>query len=129
MNGKQLKSHLGEKIRNYRKKFDLTQDAFGERIGRNQRQVSLIETGVSFPTPETLTKITDIFNCSMRDLFDFEPIENVVNLKSEIHKIVETMPEDKLKTMYVIGKNLWICMLTLEIFPLARQDVVALDVI
>lgn len=106
MDGKQLKTHLGEKIKLYRKKFDLTQDAFGEKIGRNQRQVSLIEKGTSFPTPETLTKIIAVFNCSMRDLFDFEPIDSVENLKSEVYKIVDSMPEDKLKTMYVIGKNL-----------------------
>ena len=42
----------------------------------------------------------------MKDLFDFEPIENVENLKNEIATLVERLPEDKLKTLYLIGKNL-----------------------
>ena len=42
----------------------------------------------------------------MKDLFDFEPIENVENLKTEIATLVERLPEDKLKILYLIGKNL-----------------------
>ena len=71
-----LKKLLGEKIKQFRKKNNLTQDMLGEKLCRNQRQISLIENGVCFPSPEILVKITKVFNCSLQDLFDLEPAEN-----------------------------------------------------
>ncbi len=106
MNDIELKTLLGLKIKHYRNQIGLTQEELGEKIERTQRQVSLIELGSSFPNPETLTNMIKVFNCSMKDLFDFEPIENVENLKNEIATLVERLPEDKLKTLYLIGKNL-----------------------
>ncbi len=106
MNKKKLKSQLGIKIQQFRNKTGLTQEEFSEHIGITQRQVSLIELGKSFPKPETLSNIVNFCNCSMRDLFDFEPIENIADLKNEFLNIIETMPEEKLKTLYIIGKNI-----------------------
>lgn len=106
MNKKKLKSQLGIKIQQFRNKTGLTQEEFSEHIGITQRQVSLIELGKSFPSPETLSNIVNFCNCSMRDLFDFEPIENIADLRNEILNIIETMPEEKLKTLYIIGKNI-----------------------
>ena len=42
----------------------------------------------------------------MKDLFDFEPIENVANLKDELLKVMDKLPEEKLKTLYIIAKNI-----------------------
>lgn len=106
MNKKKLKSQLGIKIQQFRNKTGLTQEGFSEHIGITQRQVSLIELGKSFPKPETLLNIVNFCNCSMRDLFDFESIENIADLKNEFLNIIETMPEEKLKTLYIIGKNI-----------------------
>ncbi len=106
MNESELKIKLGEQIKKRRKKHELTQEALAEKIGRSQRQVSLIEIGESFPNPITLTNITKAFNCSMKDLFDFEPIENITNLKEELLDVIENSSEEKLKTIYIIAKNL-----------------------
>lgn len=106
MNEIRLKKLLGLRIKQYRNKLGLTQEELGEKIDRSQRQVSLIELGSSFPNPITLTNITKVFNCSMKDLFDFESVDNISNLKDELLKLIETYPEDKLKTIYIIAKNL-----------------------
>ena len=106
MNEEYIKLNLGQIIKKYRNKLGLTQDDLAEKIGRTQRQVSLIELGKSYPNPETLSNIATSLNCSLKDLFDFEPITNIENLKNELCRIIETMPEDKLKTLYIVGKNI-----------------------
>lgn len=106
MNDTELKTLLGLKIKHYRKQLGLTQEELGEKIERTQRQVSLIELGSSFPNPEALINIAKVFNCSIKDLFDFEPIINIENLKDELLKLTNKLSEDKLKTLYLIAKNL-----------------------
>jgi len=106
MNDEELKTLLGLKIKTLRNKCGFTQEELGERIGRTQRQVSLIELGLSFPNPVTLSNIVKALNCSVKDLFDFEGMENIADIKSEILKIVSSMPDDKLKILYIVGKNL-----------------------
>jgi len=106
MNETELKKLLGNKIRKFRNKIGLTQEEFGEKINRTQRQVSLIEIGSSFPNPETLANITKTLNCSIKDLFDFEQQENIPYIKEQLHQLVENASDEKLRTMYIITQNL-----------------------
>lgn len=106
MDDNKLKKYLGIKIRNYRNKLGYTQEVLSEKIGINQRQVSLIEKGKSFPKSETLVKMVNIFGCNTKDLFDFEPIENVENLKEKLESLINELPEEKLKVLYIVGKNI-----------------------
>ena len=106
MDEKTLKKLLGEKIKFYRKRYNLTQELLGEKLCRNQKQISLIENGASFPTPETIVKIANLFECQISDLFNFDAVEETKNIKKELEKIICVLPEEKLKTLYVIGKNL-----------------------
>lgn len=106
MNNTELNIKLGMKIKEYRKKFNFTQEHFSEKIGRTQRQVSLLELGKSFPSPDTLINIANTFNCKVKDLFDFDTVENINFIKSELVKMVNDYPDNKLKTLYIIGKHL-----------------------
>ncbi len=106
MKEKILKEQLGSKIRQYLKRLNLTQESFGEKINRDQRQISLIENGVCFPTPEILIKMSDIFNCKIRDLFDFYTIDDIKNVKLNIYEIISNLTEEKLRIVYSILKNI-----------------------
>ncbi len=106
MNEQLMKLQLGLNIKKYRHKLGITQEEFSEYIGVTQRQVSLIEIGKSFPKPDTLSKIVNFFNCSISDLFDFDTIDNVEHLKNNLLKIIDTLPEDKLRILYLVGKNI-----------------------
>lgn len=106
MKEKILKEQLGSKIRQYRKRLNLTQESFGEKINLDQRQISLIENGVCFPTPEILIKMSDIFNCKIRDLFDFDTIDDIKNVKLNIYEIISNLTEEKLRIVYSILKNI-----------------------
>lgn len=101
-----LKKKLGLKIRQYRKSLNITQELFAEKINLSQRQVSFIEIGKCFPSPESLVNISRVLNCSIKDLFDFEFIEDLDCMKLELNNMIENYSEDKLKILYIVAKNL-----------------------
>lgn len=106
MNDIELKKKLGLKIKQYRKSLNITQEHFAEKIDLTQRQISFIEKGKCFPSPETLANISNVFSCSMKDLFDFESVEDINHVKLELNNMLQNYSEEKLKTLYLIGKNL-----------------------
>ncbi len=106
MNEKEFKKKLGCRIHHFRVKAGLTQEQLAEKIDRTQRQISLIEVGNSFPSPITLLKITKTLNCTIQDLFDFDVIGPSENLRENFVNLLESLPQDKLKILYLIGKNI-----------------------
>lgn len=106
MNEENLKINLGAKIKEFRNRLKLTQDELAEKINRTQRQVSLIEPGKSFLNPETLLNAAKVFNCDIKELFDFELLKENKNIKEGLTNLIESLPSDKLKLLYLIAKNI-----------------------
>ena len=106
MNDAELKKNLGLKISQYRIKKGLTQEQLAELINRSQRQVSLIEVGNCFPSCVTILRLAEVFGCSVNDLFDFDPMDETVNTREKLSEMIQNLPEEKIKTLYVIAKNI-----------------------
>ena len=64
-----LKVKLGKRIQDLRNMNKYSQDKFSEKIGINRNSLSKIETGETYPKPETLEKIKDILEVDYKDLF------------------------------------------------------------
>jgi transcriptional regulator with XRE-family HTH domain len=62
---------LGERIRDLRKTKGLTQEQFAELIGVEQKHVSRLELGKSFPPFDRLEKIAQVLGVPLKDIFDF----------------------------------------------------------
>jgi transcriptional regulator with XRE-family HTH domain len=62
---------LGERIRELRKSKGLTQEDFAELIGVEQKHVSRLELGKSFPPLERLEKMAQVLDVPLKDIFDF----------------------------------------------------------
>ena len=88
MDENKIKLLVGQTIRRYRKALNLTQMQLGEIIGINQRQIALIETGKSFPMLSTMTKLAEVFNCSVSDFFESVEANNKENLQVQIQGII-----------------------------------------
>lgn len=101
-----IKKLVGKKIKQYRKTLKLTQDALGELIDINQRQIALIEAGKSFPSLTTLNKLTSVFNCGFQDFFENEYLKNEIELKSELKAIIDKLSYKDTQTIYLVAKNL-----------------------
>ena len=102
-----IKKLLGLRIKQLRKNINLTQFALGEKIGIDQRQVAYIEGGNCFPSLKTLNKLSNVFDCNLKDLFDYEHlIENDKDLKADVIKKISNIDIKKLKLYSQILKTI-----------------------
>lgn len=101
-----IKSALGLKIRDLRKKRGISQEKFSEMIDMNPRQIVRIENGESFPTAENLEKIAGALNIYPQELFYNDGFGNNDFLKAEIKKSLENLNNKELRMLYLVAKNL-----------------------
>lgn len=101
-----VKHIVGQTIKKYRKSHKLTQTQLGKIIGINQRQIALIETGKSFPQLSTMTKLSEVFNCSVSDFFEQASANNKETLEIQIQGIIKNCDIDELKQIYKILKTI-----------------------
>ena len=63
-----MKLTIGENIRNYRRKQDLTQEEFAECLGVSYQSVSRWENGTTYPDIELLPAISKLFDITVDEL-------------------------------------------------------------
>ena len=63
-----MKLIIGENIRDYRKKNNLTQEQFAERLGVTYQSVSRWENGTTYPDLELLPAISDLLSITVDEL-------------------------------------------------------------
>lgn len=63
-----MKLTIGENIRNYRRKQDLTQEEFAECLGVSYQSVSRWENGTTYPDIELLPAISKLLGITVDEL-------------------------------------------------------------
>lgn len=97
-----IKKFLGLKLKQLRKKKNLTQFQLGELINIDQRQVAYIEGGNCFPSLTTLKKYTDVFECEIKELFNFESFNIIPDVKNKLITKISESDNEKLSKIYSI---------------------------
>jgi len=69
-----LQKKLGNRIRDIRKKREITQALLAEKTNLSDNFIGLVERGQTAPSLETLEKISKVLKVPLKDLFDFEPL-------------------------------------------------------
>ena len=69
MDDENLNKYIGNKIKEYRKKKNLTQDELGRKIGVKHSTISAYERGLVDLNLTTLFQLSDIFGVAVDDLF------------------------------------------------------------
>ena len=100
MDEKTIKKLLGLRIKQLRKKKSLTQFALGELVNIDQRQIAYIEGGNCFPSLKTLNKLASVFECEIKDLFDYGHLTTTINIQEKINKKISGMDEKQLNIYY-----------------------------
>lgn len=77
-----IKKRLGRRIQELRKSNKLTQEQLAEKIEIGTS--SYIETGKFYPTPETLGKIAKALNVEIYELYMFEQLKPIDELRTEL---------------------------------------------
>ena len=70
-----MKLTIGENIRRFRKKHDLTQETFAERLGVTYQSVSRWENGTTYPDLELLPVISETLSVTVDELIGMPQIE------------------------------------------------------
>lgn len=86
-----IKLLLGKRIKELRKELRYSQEQLAELIGIEPNNLSRIENGKNYPTPENLSKIASALNVTPDILFSFNHHKNY----DEIKKILISILEDE----------------------------------
>lgn len=98
-----LKSNIGKRIKEIRKKKGLSQEKLVELVDIEQNTLSCIETGNNFCTAETLEKIINALEVEPAELFNFGHQKDNETLLIEINSMLNKTP-DKIPEVYKIIK-------------------------
>ncbi len=82
-----MKLTIGENIRNFRKKNDLTQEALADRLGVTYQSVSRWEKGSTYPDLELLPAISEILGISVDELLGMPAIEKEKKAKEAFDEL------------------------------------------
>lgn len=93
MNYKEL---ITNGIKRLRKKCNLTQEEFAEKVCMSVQGYRNIEHNRYLPTADTIDKICNVFNISPVDLLLPEPKSDIIKIKELINKKLDSCEVDKL---------------------------------
>ena len=97
-----LSKFVGNKIREFRKKKNLTQKELGEKIGVKHNTISGYEVGSSAPEQDTLFKLAYVLDVSIDDFFP--PRRSEESLNTVLNKNVNLDFEDMVFLKNLINK-------------------------
>lgn len=103
---KATKELLGERIRELRKVRGLTQEQLAELVDVEQKHVSRLELGKSFPTIERLEKIAVALNVQLRDFFEFIHLADQDTRTNSINEMLKGLNEDNQKIAYKVFRGI-----------------------
>lgn len=85
--------NFGQNLRNFRKKYKMSQEVLAHKLGVSRQAVSRWEVGEAYPEMSNIVALCSIFKCNINDLindtivdiesFDKETKEEVVKFKKE----------------------------------------------
>jgi len=103
---KDLKSLLGRRIKELRNKKGLSQQELAEMVNIDQRSLSSIECGNTFPS-KSLIMLAHALNVSISDLFDFERLVlTEKDMKNFIFSNLDKLDKKDIRTIYLLIKSM-----------------------
>lgn len=97
---------FGLRVKELRKKSNMTQEQLAEKLGVFQKQIGNIETGTTFTTMSNLEKLAKAFQVDISDLFSFKHHQTREELITEINILINHASKEQLQTIYNISKNI-----------------------
>jgi len=87
--------NLGEKIKEQRKRFGMTQAELAEKADVHEKQIYRIEMGKNSPSIHTVLKIIHVLNMDIR-ILDINNLNNFNPVKDEIYSLLEGASDEEL---------------------------------
>ena len=97
-----IKELLGKRIKELREKRGYTQQQLAEKVGIDQRNLSKIECGITFPS-KSLVKLASCLQISLPELFDLEHLKvNDVEKKVIMKGMIDELKPEEVELAYKI---------------------------
>ena len=91
-----IKVLFGRKIREYRKRKNLTQAQLAELVNVDNKHISCIESGKNFPSADLIDRLAITLDVEPKDLFEFYYLQDNKDLKADIIKMLKILKTDEL---------------------------------
>lgn len=101
-----FKQKFANNIKKFRKSKGMTQERLADLVNVDFRYISLIENAKSFPSCDVIEKLAKALDVEYSQLFFFEENLSREELEQSIIKIIKTLNEKNLKTLFDIAKIL-----------------------
>lgn len=92
--------YIGTKIKEIRKKKQISQERLAELVAMNLRSINRIENQHNIPTLETLEKIAQVLGVSITDFFEMPTALTRKEIVDNINTMMAQMDEKELQTFY-----------------------------
>lgn len=103
---KEFKKLFGKRIKEIRLAKNMTQDNLAEKIGVEQKNISCIENGVTFPS-QYLIKLSEALDVSVSELLDFEHHKyNINEMKEYISQSLNIISDKEIQILFRIAKSM-----------------------
>lgn len=93
---------LGKRIRELRKRSGLTQEQLAEKLGIDQKHMSRIELGKSYPSLDRITVIAEIVGAQLPSLFKFGHLHDEEDLHKQVTDMLQQIGQKDLKRVHRI---------------------------
>ncbi|MFI3300689.1 MAG: helix-turn-helix transcriptional regulator [Candidatus Gastranaerophilales bacterium] len=98
-----IKKGLGRRVKELRKKHNMTQEVLSEMLGIETISLSKIETGRSYPTSENLAKLCKILKVEPYEFFILSKAPEKKEIISSIENLLNSIKSDESKLLMVNG--------------------------
>lgn len=101
-----IKKLLGRRIKELRRQKGLTQEKLAELINIDQRNLSNIECGITFPS-RSLLALSKALNIELPQLFEFDHNKyNLSDMKTHIVNMLNCISDRDIKIIYRLLKSM-----------------------
>ena len=90
---KTTKQLLALRLKELRKSRGLTQEKLAEMIGRDTKHISKLEIAGSYPSIETLERIALALNVELKEIFNFDGLQDKNYIIGEFEKLLKYSDE------------------------------------
>lgn len=99
------KELLGARIKELRKRAELSQEQLAVKVDIDGKYLSRIEVGKRYPSLETLEGIADALNVDMKELFDYLHHDNRTSSPEGIANLTKQASVEQLKLIARLVKS------------------------
>lgn len=95
---------LGKRIKELRKRAELSQDQLAEKVGIDGKYLSRIEVGKRNPSLDTLEGLADSLQVEMKELFEYSHHDSVAASPRDIESALTGASTEELQLIFKLIK-------------------------